>query len=69
MDRGREEGRERHEKNAGLPAAHVEHEVVDADIDPAGPYFPAAQAAPEQVDNEVAPAAAEYLPAKRPALR
>ena len=51
--------------NTGLPAAHVEHDVVDADIDPAGPYFPAAQAAPEQVDDP----AAEYLPAKRPAPR
>ena len=60
MDRGREEGRERHEKNAGLPAAHVEHVAADADVDPAGPYLPAAQTVPE---HEVAPVTAEYLPA------
>ena len=53
--------------NTGLPAAHVEHVAADADVDPAGPYLPAAQAVPEQVDDELAPVTAEYLPAKSPA--
>ena len=45
--------------NTGLPAAHVEHVAADADVDPAGPYLPAAQTVPEQVE---APDA-EYWPA------
>ena len=50
--------------NTGLPAAHVEHVAADADVDPAGPYLPAAQTVPE---HEAAPVTAEYLPAKSPA--
>ena len=41
----------------------MEHVAADADVDPAGPYFPTAQSVPEQVSDEVAPAAAEYFPA------
>ena len=54
--------------NTGLPAAHVEHVAADADVDPAGPYLPAAQAVPEQVHDELAPVTAEYLPANRSPL-
>jgi len=48
--------------NTGLPAAHGKQVAADANIDPAGPYFPAAQIEPEQV----VAAPSEYLPAKPP---
>ena len=39
------------------------HIAVAAEMDPPGPYLPAAHAEPEHVADEVAPAALEYVPA------
>ena len=46
-----------------LPAGHNEQVAADADVAPVGPYFPAEQGVPEQVDEDVAPTPSEYVPA------
>jgi hypothetical protein len=46
-----------------VPAGHNEQVAADADVAPVGPYFPAEQCVPEQVDEKVAPTTSEYLPA------
>ncbi len=46
-----------------MPAGHDKQIAADADVAPAGPYFPAEQGVPEQVAEEVAPS--EYLPARQ----
>jgi hypothetical protein len=47
-----------------VPAGHDEQFASDADVAPVCPYFPAEHCVlTEQVDEEVAPLLAEYLPA------
>ena len=46
-----------------LPAGHEVHVAAAAEVDPAGPYFPAAHAEPRHVDELDDPSVSKYLPA------
>ena len=48
-----------------LPAVQLVQVAAAEEVDPSGPYLPAAHKEPEQVEGAVAPTAAEYLPASQ----
>ena len=48
-----------------LPAVQLVQVAAAEEVDPSGPYLPAAHKEPEQVEGVVAPTAAEYLPASQ----
>ncbi len=48
-----------------LPAGHDVQTAVAEEVDPTGPYLPAAQEEPVQVETVAAPTSAEYLPASQ----
>ena len=50
---------------AYFPAPHDVQVAAAEEVDPSGPYLPAAHKEPEQVEGVVAPTAAEYLPASQ----